>query len=574
MSHSAKSALAETRRVVKIALAAVIGFSIIVNLLVLALPLYSLQVFDRVLSSRSVETLLALTVVTLGLLALQAALDHVRSAVLRKVALRVETSLTGPVLRASLDEGSRGSPQAVAGLRDLREVRTAVSSPGLTALFDLPLTPFFVLVVFLIHPLLGFFVIGAITILAVLTGTHALAARRPQDEDARATQKAGEAVQDYVRHAEAIQALGMTGDVERRWRKQNNQLLKLDAVLAGRVGAVLSVTKFVRMAVQVGITGLGASLALDGAITPGAMIASSLLMARALAPVEQAVGGWKSWTSAQAAGKRLVTLLKGADEPMSAVTLPRPRGDLEVTNVVFRPEGAEMPVLRGVSLRLSAGHALAIVGPSGSGKSTLMRLIAGVWKPTAGEIRIDGADLEQWKRNTLGRHIGYLPQAVQLLSGTVAENISRLEDDPASEDIIAAAQAAGVHELILRLPQGYDTVIGEGGFQLSGGQKQRIGLARALYGNPGVVILDEPNSNLDPEGEAALIDALQSCREAKRTIILVSHRPALLRSVDWIVVIRDGQVERAGARGDLMRGLATPEDVTAKEAAPDARVSQ
>jgi PrtD family type I secretion system ABC transporter len=429
------------------------------------------------------------------------------------------------------------------------------------------------LVVFLIHPVLGLFVIGAIILLAILTGTHALAARRPQDDDAVAALKAGEAVQDYVRHAEAIQALGMGDAVERRWRRQNTQLLSLDAILAGRVGAVLSLTKFVRMAVQVGITGLGASLALDGAITPGAMIASSLLMARALAPVEQAVSGWKGWTSALAASRRLTAGLQGAEEADNAVTLPAPKGRLEVSGLVYQPPGAEAPILRGVSMQLAAGQSLAIVGPSGSGKSTLMRLIAGVWKANSGEIRIDGAELSQWKRGALGRHIGYLPQAVQLLSGTIADNISRLEDNPNSNDIIAAAQIAGVHELILRLPQGYGTVIGEGGFQLSGGQKQRIGLARALYGNPRLVILDEPNSNLDPEGEAALVDALQSCREAGRTIILVSHRPALLRSVDWIVVLRDGLVERAGARNELMRGFAAPEDVSQQGSASQARAA-
>jgi PrtD family type I secretion system ABC transporter len=573
MSNSAKSSLTETRRVLKIALAAVAGFSIIVNILVLALPLYSLQVFDRVLSSRSVETLLALTVVTIGLLALQAALDHVRGSVLRRVALRVETSLTAPVLRMSLEEGSRGSPHADSGLRDLREVRTAIANPGLSALFDLPMTPFFVLVVFLIHPMLGLFVLGAIALLAVLTGSHVLAARRPQDDDARAALKAGEAVQDYVRHAEAIQALGMGEAVERRWRGQNTRVLALEAILAGRVGAVLSLTKFVRMAVQVGITGLGASLALDGVITPGAMIASSLLMARALAPVEQAVGGWKSWTSALAAARRLPTGLKGVEEPENLVALPAPKGRLEVSDLFYRPPGAADPILRGVSMRLAAGHSLAIVGPSGSGKSTLMRLIAGVWAASAGEIRIDGADLGQWNRGSLGRHVGYLPQSVQLLSGTIAENISRLEENPNSSEIIAAAQAAGVHELILRLPQGYGTLIGEGGYQLSGGQKQRIGLARALYGDPRLVILDEPNSNLDPEGEAALIDALQTCREARRTIILVSHRPALLRSVDWIVVLRDGLIERAGARNELMRSFATPEDVSQKGSAPAARAA-
>ncbi len=569
MPDRVESALAETKRTLKTAFAAIAGFSLIVNLLVLSLPLYSLQVFDRVLSSRSLETLLALSVVTVALLALQAGLDHLRGAVLRRTALRVETNLSGLMLRDGLAAGARGTPQPEAGLRDLHEVRTTLSSPSFPALFDSPLTPFFVIVVFLIHPLLGFFVIGAIVLLALLAALHVLASRRPHEEERNAAARA-ESVRDYVRHAEAIHALGMTDAVERRWRRQNLKTLAFDAVLAGRVGGALSLTRFVRMAVQVGITGLGAALVLDGAITPGAMIASSLLMGRALAPVEQAVGGWKGWRSAYAAARRLHERLSNAEAPGKQLSLPTPTGRLEVTNLIYRPEGAEMPVLRGVSLRLQAGQSLAVVGPSGSGKSTLMRLIAGVWTPSAGEIRLDDAELRQWNPTELGRHIGYLPQSVQLLNGTIAENIARFEEKPSPADIVAAARTAGVHELILRLPDGYGTRVGEDGYALSGGQKQRIGLARALYGDPRLMILDEPNSHLDPEGEAALVDALHACREAGRTIVLVSHRPALLRSVDWIVVLQEGRVERAGRRGELMRGLATPEEVAKEGGAPAA----
>lgn len=565
-------ALAESKRILKTAFVAVAGFSLVVNLLVLALPLYSLQVFDRVLSSRSIETLVALSVVTVGLLALQAALDHLRGAVLRRTALRLETGLSGMMLREGLAAGAKGAPQPEAGLRDLHEVRATLSSPGFSALFDFPLTPFFVLVVLLIHPLLGLFVVGAIVLLALLAGLHVFASRRPQEEERHAVARA-ESARDYIRHAEAVQALGMTDAVERRWRRQNVSALAFDAILAGRVGVALSLTKFVRMAVQVGITGLGAALVLDGAITPGAMIASSLLMGRALAPVEQAVGGWKNWRSAYGAAQRLHERLSNGAAPQEALSLPAPRGRLEVTNLIYRPEGAELPILRGVSLRLDAGQSLAVVGPSGSGKSTLMRLLAGVWAPNAGEIRLDDAELRQWKPSELGRHVGYLPQSVQLLNGTIAENIARFAENPSSGDIVEAARLAGVHELILRLPGGYGTPIGEDGYSLSGGQKQRIGLARALYGDPRLIILDEPNSHLDPEGEAALVDALQSCREAGRTTVLVSHRPALLRSVDWIVVLRDGRVERAGRRGELMRGLATPEEVPSEGGAPSARAA-
>jgi PrtD family type I secretion system ABC transporter len=363
----------------------------------------------------------------------------------------------------------------------------------------------------------------------------------------------------------------MRRDVLERWRGQNNRLLSLDGLLGDRIGTVLACTKFVRMGVQVGITGIGAALALDGTISPGAMIASSLLMSRALAPVEQAVGAWRTWSSALAAARRLRTALAGDAPAHPAVALPAPQGRLGVTNLVHRPAGCELPVLRGVSLTLEAGQALAIVGASGSGKSTLMRLLAGVLRPTSGEVRLDGADLCQWDSCDLGRHVGYLPQNVQLLNGTVAENISRFSAAPSSVGIIEAARLAGVHDLILRLPEGYGTAIGEGGHQLSGGQQQRIGLARALYGDPRLILLDEPNSNLDPEGEAALVEALHACREAGRTVVLVSHRAALLRFVDWIVVLREGRVERAGARGDLMRTFATPASEAESVTTPMAR---
>lgn len=563
-------ALADMRRMLKVAFVAVAGFSLIVNLLVLALPLYSLQVFDRVLSSRSLDTLAALTVLTLALLALQAALDHVRGMILRRSALRLEARLSGPTLKASLEEAVRGNPQAAGGLHDLRMIRATMSAPNFSTLFDLPLTPAFVLVVFLIHPALGAFVVGALALLAAMTAAHVIASRGPEDEDARALAAANDQAQDCVRHAEAVTALGMTDSVVRRHTSGNTRVLSLEGHLAARVGAVLATTKFLRMAVQVGITGLGAMLALDGAITPGAMIASTLLMARALAPVEQAVGGWKNWTRARGAAKRLDEALSRPQARVST-QLPAPSGRIAVTNLVVRPPGAEMPVLRGVSMKLEAGHALAIVGRSGAGKSTLVRALAGIATPTSGEIRLDGASLDQWDRARLGSHVGYLPQSVQILAGTVAENISRFATDPSSEAIVAAAMQAGVHELILHLPKGYDTPIGAGGHRLSGGQEQRIGLARALYGDPRVVILDEPNSNLDPEGEAALVEVLGGCRAAGRTVIVVSHRAALLRFVDYILVLRDGLVERAGPRGELMQALAGPADAATRHASPKQR---
>jgi PrtD family type I secretion system ABC transporter len=349
--------------------------------------------------------------------------------------------------------------------------------------------------------------------------------------------------------------MGMAGHVVGRWKEQNGRVLALNARVMGRVGLVFAATKFIRMALQVGITGLGAWLVLDHAITPGSMIASSLLMGRALAPFEQAVGGWKGWSSACAAFRRIQDSLKRPQLAPSAARFPAPDGMLEVNNVRYCPPGQSDLILRGVSFTLKAGNILVIVGPSGAGKSTLARVIAGAWRPTGGEIRLDGVDLATWERDDLGRHVGYLPQNVQLLSGTVAQNISRFDPDPSFETIIAAAREAGVHDMILRLPQGYETVIGEWGLQLSGGQQQRIGLARAVYGNPRLIILDEPNSNLDPDGEAALVEAIHASRRAGRTIVAISHRASLLRSADWVIVMRDGVIEKAGARDAVMASL-------------------
>jgi PrtD family type I secretion system ABC transporter len=547
--------MAQAAAACRAGLGAVIAFSAVINLLILALPVYSLQVFDRVLSSRSLETLAALTLLTIALLALQAALDHIRSLVMRRLALRLETGLTPAVLRITIAEAARGNIHAAGGMNDLREVRSAMLNPGLTALFDAPWAPLFLIVVFLIHPLLGWFVAAAIVALAALAGANAIAARQPQALETGTALATREGVNDYVRHAEAIQAMGMTGNVLERWLAQNGRGLARSARIAGRIGLVLAVTKFMRMAVQVGITGLGAWLVLRNAITPGGMIASALLMSRVLAPLEQAVGGWNGWVSAWSALRRLTAALGAAHLPRNALKLPAPKGALQVQGVVYRPVGHGDPVLRGISFNLEAGNSLAIVGPSGAGKSTLARLIAGAWLPSAGEIRLDGVDLASWDRNDLGRHVGYLPQDVQLLNGTVAENISRFDPDPAAEAVIAAAESAGIHDLVLRLPNGYDTVLGEGGVQLSGGQQQRLGLARAIYGDPRLVILDEPNSHLDPEGESALVDAIVASRRAGRTIIMVSHRPTLLRTADWMIVLREGRIERAGARGDLMQTL-------------------
>lgn len=531
------------------------GFSLLVNLLILALPIYSLQVFDRVLSSQSVNTLLMLTVITVSLLALQASFDHLRGTILRRTAGRFEHALAGATLRVAIHESARGNSHASAGIRDLREVHSALARADISALFDVPWTPIFLLVVTLIHPAIGLFVLSAVALLAMLTLIGVMAARRDCCTASQATHTANEQFDVYLSNAEAIEAMGMSGDVQRRWMEENKREGAINAMFTRRLNRVYSAAKLLRLLVQIGVTGLGAWLVLRQQLTPGAMIASSLLMARALAPVERAVGGSRNFSSAWGAFRRLKVALSAAALPKNSVALPAPAGNLYVSGLTFRPENYNKSILHGLSFRLDTGNTLAIIGHSGAGKSTLARMLAGVYKATEGTIRIDGADITNWDRNVIGKHIGYMPQNVQMLNGTVGENISRHELAPSSEKIITAAQSAGVHDLILGLPQGYDTKIGAGGLRLSGGQLQRIGLARALYGEPRLLILDEPNSNLDPEGEAALARVLRTSRDAGRTVVVVTHRSVLLRSVDWIIAMREGSILCAGSAGEVMGKL-------------------
>ena len=533
-------------------------FSLAINLLLLVPPLYMLQVFDRVLTSRSGETLVVLTIAAIAALLVMAALDVLRSRLLAAAGVALDRMLGPRVLDGLLAHTARlsGAP-FLNGLRDVNTLRTFLGGAGLVALFDAPWLPLFLLIIFLFHPLLGVIALAGALAMLVLAWLNERFARDSLERAQAEARRAGRMIDANVRNAEVVSALGMLPAVTRRWAELNDNAL-LEQLRAGHVGGFFSgATKFMRQFIQLAMLAGGAYLVVSQNVTAGVMIASTILLGRALAPVETLVAAWRGLVDARVAWRRLDQLLASNPPAAASTELPVPAGALALERAVFALPKMERPILRGVSFSLAPGEALGLIGPSASGKSTLARVMVGVWKPTAGVVRLDGADVATWPREKLGPHIGYLPQDVELFGGTVAENIARLGEPDAAE-VIRAAQGAQVHELILRLPRGYDTEIGEGGQTLSPGQRQRIGLARALYGRPRLVVLDEPNANLDHEGEVALVQAMQALKADGVTLVVIAHRPSLLQGVDKILVLRDGAVEMFGSRADAFSRLGRP----------------
>jgi PrtD family type I secretion system ABC transporter len=531
-------------------------FSFFINLLMLTAPLYMLQVYDRVLSSRSESTLVALTVLAGTMLLVMGLLDLVRSRILVRIGSRLDRQLNARVFGAVFERSVRGfRGERVQALRDLDSLRQFLTGPAPFALFDAPWVPVYLGVVFLFHPILGFVALMGAVILLFLGALNELLTRRVLQEANSQVVGAYAFAEAGLRHAEALKAMGMMAGIQRRWIDRHAQGLALQAQASDRAGAVLACSKATRMLVQVTILGAGAMLAIRQVITPGVMIAASILMGRALAPVEQAIGSWRQFVGARVAYRRLQGLLAETTPPAARLRLPRPEGYLSVENIIAVPPGATKPVLKGMSFELRAGDALGVIGPSAAGKSTLARLLVGIWPPYAGAVRLEGAELRNWHPEDLGIYIGYLPQDVDLLAGTVAENISRFYADPEPDEIVGAAQLAGAHELILRLPNGYDTQIGENGSFLSGGQRQRIALARAVYGNPSLVVLDEPNSNLDAAGDQALTEAILKLKRRMTTVVVMAHRPSAITAVDKLLMLRDGKAEAFGAKDEILSRL-------------------
>ncbi len=533
-------------------------FSFFINLLMLTSPIYMLQVYDRVLTARSESTLIYLSLVIASMMLVMALLEMVRSRVLVRVSGKMDQMLSGKVFDAIFALNLR-SPAAnrSQSLRDLDMLRQFITSQGPFALFDAPWAPIFIGIVFMMHPLLGLVAtIGALILFALAYVTE-VTTKKPLTEANMHAIKAASFAEASLKNSEVLAAMGMLSGIRRRWRVSQDKAMILQAQASDSAGGISALTKFIRLLLQSSMLGFGAYLALEGQITPGVMIAASIIMGRGLAPVEQAIGSWKSFVSARGAYKRLDDLLRTFTPNAETMELPAPVGHVAVDRVVAMPPGANSPTIKGVSFALAAGEALAIIGPSAAGKSTLARLLVGVWAPHSGSVRLDGADVFAWNHEQLGPHIGYLPQDVEIFDGTIKENIARFGEIDAAK-VVEAAQLAGVHDLILRLPSGYDTLIGPGGIALSGGQRQRLGLARAVYGHPSFVVLDEPNSNLDSDGEVALVNGLQRLKQKNTTVILISHRPSILNHVDKVLLLREGMVEMFGPKQEVMARLTRP----------------
>ncbi|MDW8314820.1 MAG: type I secretion system permease/ATPase [Rhodovarius sp.] len=533
------------------------AFSGVVNFLQLTVPVYMMQVFDRVLSTRNTDTLLYLTLLAIFAIGIVAVLEVVRGMVMQRLAHWVEARVAPEAFARALEAQLRGRPYRMEALRDLAVCRGFLGSPAMLSIYDVPWVPIYLAVIFLLHPLIGWMALaGAVLLLGLTMLNEAVTARllREANTAAMASQRRAEAL---ARNAEVIDSMGMLPAALARWREAVAGMLPPQLRAADRAALILGATKFIRLAVQIGVLGLGAWLVLQQQLTAGASIAASIIMGRALAPVEQLIGGWKSLVAARQSYRRLQAFLALPRLRPEGMALPPPRGHLSVERVSFAFPGQAVPMIKGVHFTLAPGESLAVIGPSAAGKTTLIRLLIGVLQPSSGHVRLDGADVFLWPREDFGRHVGYLPQDVELFDGTVARNIARMGDaDPAL--VIEAAKLAGCHEMILRLPQGYDTEIGEGGTFLSGGQRQLIGLARAMFGQPRLVVLDEPNSNLDGDSEAALTRALEALKARGTTVVLVSHRPALVQGVDKVLVLKDGAIEMIGPRAEVLKRLMAP----------------
>lgn len=530
-------------------------FSFVINVLMLAPSLYMMQVYDRVLTSRNAETLLVLTLIILFLYVLMSALEWIRSQLLVRVGARIDARLNTRIFQAAFERNLRmaGANPAQA-MHDLTNIRQFLTGQGIFAFFDAPWFPIYMAVVFLLHPVMGALALGAAVTLFLLALATEKATKAPLAEANKYASMASNFTNANLRNAEVIQAMGMLPGIQQRWMEHQRSMLHLQTIASNRAGIITAATKFVRIAVQSLLLGVGAYLALDNSITSGGMIAGSILMGRALAPVEMAIGTWKQLLSARESYGRLSELLDKFPAREKGMSLPRPSGRLAVAGLVAVPPGAQAPVLKGVSFEVAPGEIVGVIGPSASGKSTLARMLMGIWAPYAGTVRLDGSDVYHWDKTELGPHVGYLPQDVELFDGTIAENIARFGEVQA-ELVIDAAQRAGVHEMILHLPKGYDTPIGAAGGVLSGGQRQRIGLARAMYGRPAFIVLDEPNSNLDDVGEQALIQALRAIKSEGGTVMVITHRTSVLAAVDKLLLLQAGQLVAFGPRDEVIQAL-------------------
>jgi len=554
--------LAEAKR--PFAVAAV--FSFFSNVLYLAMPLFTFQVYGRVMVSQSVATLVWLTIVTIFVFVVSAVIDDFRARILINYGAVLDQKVSGRLFSGLFDAAVRGDPNARSqALRDLDTFRTTLTGVGAAAFFDLPWIPVFLVVLFIIDPWVGVVTTAGALLLLFLALAQERAVRPPMKDASDASLRSYSFTEAALRNAEVVRAMGMLPTLGQAWARHRAVTIERGAEASEMSNAFTDTIKTVRMGIQILIIAVGAYLILKGKIHSGLLFANMILASKALQPIEKIVAAWEPLNNMARAHARLMTVLQRAEAPVRATALPRPRGLLSVEGVNFAPQGASKLVLANVNFKVEAGEVLGVIGPSGAGKSTLARLLVGIWRPINGVVRLDGADVFSWDRADFGRHVGYLPQDTELFAGTIRNNIARFRADVSDEDVVRAAQLAGVHELILRMPKGYDTEVGEGGVILSAGQRQRVGLARTMLGDPAFIVLDEPNASLDADGEEALLKAVEAMKANGATVVIISHKAGIFRAADKMLVLRDGRVELFGPRDQVMSRLMKPAEVRAVE---------
>ena len=546
-------------------------FSMFINILMLVPPLYMLQLYDRVLGSRSQDTLIMLTLIVVVLFITMGLLEVVRSRVLVRVGNKLDSMLSQRIFD-SLFELERKAPGRSSSmpLNDLTQVRQFMTGNGLFAFFDAPWMPIYIIVLFIFHPAFGFFAIFAAIVLVGITVANEYSTKEKLAEANNLSRASTIYVDSNIRNAEVVNAMGMRNNISKIWADKYYGFLNAQNIASDSAGVWSNLSKSLRVMFQSLILGLGAYLAINMEVTPGMMIAASIIMGRALAPLDLIIGSWKGFSSARSSYERIEGLLNDFPKDKEYMQLPAPKGEITLENVVVIPPSGTVPSLKGISMKIEKGDVVGIIGPSAAGKSSLARVMLGLWPLSNGVARIDKADISQWDREDLGKYVGYLPQDIELFEGTVSQNIARFgEVEP--EKVVEAATKAGVHEMILKLPEGYDTKIGPGGASLSGGQRQRIGLARALYNNPVFIVLDEPNSNLDDVGEAALVEAIKTLRAGGTTVVIITHRTNVLQATNKLALINNGVLELYGNTNDVLNAIAQKQQAAAGQAQAQAQ---
>ena len=544
-------------------------FSAVINLLMLTGPLYMLQVYDRVLLSRSMSTLVALSILMGGLYAFMGLLELIRSRVLVRIGNRIEEDLDKRTFDIWIKQGQYGQAKAhIRPLDDLTSVKTFLSGPAPGALFDIPWAPIFIAVIWMLHWTLGVAALTGAIIIFIVAALNEFTTRKTLLESRKQLTQSRIIAESTYKQSDSVTAMGMRENIQNRWRETKNEGAKLHMAGSDRAGGYSATTKAFRMFLQSSILGLGCALAVVQIVTPGAMIAASIIMGRALAPIQMAIGQWKGFINARGAYGRLNAFYEAVPEEATPLQLPEPTGHVAVQNVTASPPNSQVAVLHNVSFDIKVGQGLGVIGPSASGKSTLAKLLVGVWMPQRGSVRLDGATYDQWDRDILGPYIGYLPQDVFLFDGSIKDNIARFDPQATDEAIVDAAKHAAVHEMILQMPNGYETLIGAGNLILSGGQVQRIALARALYGDPKLLVLDEPNANLDADGDRALTNAIAASRQRGNTVIVMTHRPSAIAAVDTLLMLRAGRVEEFGPKSEVLKNLQEKHKASQLDGAP------